>query len=55
MFDKLSKQYSDDVEHRTGTIGSIVEPLMIILIGLVVGFILIAMYLPLFNLGGAIE
>jgi type IV pilus assembly protein PilC len=55
MFEKMAKQYGEEVEHKTSTIGSIVEPLMIIIIGGVVGFILVAMYLPLFNLGGAIE
>ncbi len=55
MFDKLGKQYSEEVEHRTATVGSVIEPAMIIVIGLLVGFILVAMYLPLFNLGNTIQ
>lgn len=50
FFDKVSKQYSDDVEHQTSILGNLVEPFMLIFLGLVVGTILIAMYLPLFKL-----
>lgn len=54
MFGKLAKQYSDDVEHKTGLMGSILEPLMIVFIALFVGLILVAMYLPLFQLSTTI-
>lgn len=51
MFDKLSKQYSDEIEHETSVLGSVIEPLMIVFLGLMVAVILIAMYLPMFKLG----
>ncbi|MEM9023679.1 MAG: type II secretion system F family protein, partial [Bacteroidota bacterium] len=54
IFEKLSHQYSDEVEHQTGMIGSVIEPIMIIFIAVFVGFILIAMYLPLFELSTTI-
>ena len=50
FFDKIAKQYSEDVEHQTTLISSMIEPFMIIFLGLIVGVILIAMYLPLFQL-----
>ncbi len=50
FFDKIGKQYTEDVEHQTSVISSLMEPLMIIFLGLIVGVILIAMYLPLFKL-----
>ncbi|HEX8545811.1 MAG TPA: type II secretion system F family protein [Cytophagaceae bacterium] len=50
FFQKISKQYNDEVEHQTTLISSMIEPFMIIFLGLVVGIILIAMYLPLFQL-----
>lgn len=50
MFDKLATQYSEDVEYKTKTIGVIMEPLIITIIGLIVGVIMIAMYLPMFDL-----
>jgi type IV pilus assembly protein PilC len=50
FFGKIAKQYSEDVEHQTSLISSMIEPFMIIFLGLIVGVILIAMYLPLFQL-----
>ena len=50
FFGKIAKQYSQDVEHQTTLISSMIEPFMIIFLGLIVGVILIAMYLPLFQL-----
>ncbi len=50
FFGKIAKQYSEDVEHQTTLISSMIEPFMIIFLGLIVGVILIAMYLPLFQL-----
>lgn len=54
MFGKLSQQYREEVEHSTGTIGSVLEPLLILLIGAFVALIVIAMYLPLFRLSTTI-
>lgn len=54
MFGKLSEQYSEEVEHSTSTIGSVLEPLLILLIGAFVALIVIAMYLPLFRLSTTI-
>lgn len=54
MFDKLAKQYSDDVEHQTGMLGSMIEPLMIIFLGTLVAIILIAMYLPMFQMSNTV-
>lgn len=54
-FDRLSKQYQEDIEFRTKLIGTIIEPLIIVIIGLVVGVIMVAMYLPMFNLSNVIK
>ncbi len=54
FFDKLSRNYSDSVKHKTGLMGTVVEPVMIIFLGLIVGVILIAMYLPMFELSSNI-
>lgn len=54
-FERLSKQYQDDVEYKTKLIGTIIEPLIIVLIGLVVGVIMVAMYMPMFNLSNVIK
>lgn len=51
FFERLSVQYSGEVEYQTGMLSKFLEPVIIIVLGLVVGIILIAMYLPLFKLG----
>ncbi len=50
MFQKLSDQYNEEVEQKTAVIGSLIEPILIIFLGVLVGVILVAMYLPLFQL-----
>jgi len=50
MFHKLAQQYSDAVEQKTAVIGSLLEPILIIGLGVLVGIILVAMYLPLFQM-----
>lgn len=50
IFNELAQQYSDDVEYQTGLLNNFLEPLMILIVGGLVAVILIAMYLPLFQL-----
>lgn len=51
FFGKVADQYNDEVEYQSATIASLLEPLIIIFLGLFVGLILIAMYLPMFQMG----
>ncbi|MBB2144007.1 type II secretion system F family protein [Pedobacter sp. LMG 31464] len=53
FFEQLSNQYTEEVEYQTNAIGSLLEPLIIIVLGLVVGVILIAMYLPMFQMSNS--
>lgn len=53
FFEKIASQYTEEVEYRTNTISSLLEPLIIIFLGLVVGIILIAMYLPMFQMSNS--
>lgn len=55
MYDSLSNQYNNDIDHSTKLIGTIMEPVMIILIGGIVGFIMIAMYSPIFDMSKILE
>jgi type IV pilus assembly protein PilC len=54
FFEKLSSQYSNDVEHQTSLLNTFLEPAMIIFLGFVVGFILLAMYMPMFQMSTTI-
>ena len=55
MFSKLAEQYNEEVEQQTKAIGSLLEPILIISLGVIVGFILIAMYMPLFQLSMGVQ
>lgn len=54
MFARLAKQYSDEVDYQTSILGSLIEPVMIIFLGLLVAIILVAMYLPLFQMSSTV-
>ncbi len=50
MFETITEQYNEEIEHSTKMIGVVMEPIIILIIGSVVGVIMIAMYSPIFNL-----
>ncbi len=50
VFGRLKIQYNNEVDYNTSMINSILEPLMIVIVGAFVAIILIAMYLPMFQL-----
>jgi type IV pilus assembly protein PilC len=54
FFEKLAAQYGNDVEHQTSLLNTFLEPAMIIFLGFVVGFILLAMYMPMFQMSTTI-
>jgi len=53
FFEQLAEQYTEEVEYQTNAISGLLEPLIIIFLGLVVGLILIAMYLPMFQMSSS--
>lgn len=52
MLNKVAEFYEDEVDLAVKTALSMIEPIMIVGIGSIVGFIVIAMYLPIFEMGG---
>jgi type IV pilus assembly protein PilC len=50
MLSKIADFYEDEVDASIASLTSIIEPLMMIAVGLVVGVIIIAMYLPMFKM-----
>lgn len=54
MLEKVNEFYEDEVDEALGGLMSMIEPVMLILIGGAVGFIVIAMYLPIFDLGASV-
>ncbi len=49
MLDKVADFYEDEVDASVKALTSILEPIMIVIVGGIVGFIVIAMYMPLFK------
>lgn len=54
IFNRLYQLYSEEVEHRTGMISNLLEPFLIVFVGLLVSMILVSMYLPMFQLSTTI-
>jgi type IV pilus assembly protein PilC len=50
MLSKVADFYEDEVDNAVANLTSLMEPIMIALLGGVIGFIVIAMYMPIFNL-----
>lgn len=55
MLNKIADFYEDEVDVAVAGLTSLLEPLMMVVIGGMVGFMLIAMYLPIFSIAGAIK
>lgn len=55
MLKKQGEELSVELEYKLKFLGTILEPILIILIGIMVAIILISMYLPMFKLGGVIN
>ena len=50
MLGKIADFYETEVDAKIKSLTALIEPLMIMLVGAVVGFIVISMYLPIFSL-----
>jgi type IV pilus assembly protein PilC len=55
MMTKVAEFYEDQVAAAIKALTSILEPAMIVLVGAIVGFIVISMYLPMFKVYDAIK
>ncbi|HLA54510.1 MAG TPA: type II secretion system F family protein [Flavobacterium sp.] len=55
MFETLAEQYNEEISHQTKMIGVVLEPMIIIVIGVIVGVIMVSMYAPMFDLSKIIK
>jgi len=55
MLENVSRFYEAEVDDTVKNLTSIMEPVMIVVLGGIIGFIVIAMYLPIFKLGEVIH
>ena len=55
MLTKIADFYDDEVDTAVGALLSLMEPVMIVVLGTVVGGMIVAMYLPIFDMMNAVQ
>jgi type IV pilus assembly protein PilC len=54
MLSKIAEFYEDEVDVAVANLTSMLEPLLMVFLGVVIGGVVIAMYLPIFNMASAV-
>jgi type IV pilus assembly protein PilC len=54
MLDKVAGFYEEEVDNMVDNLTSLMEPFIMVVLGVIVGGLVVAMYLPIFQLGSAI-
>ena len=54
MFQSIATYYEEEFDAVVAALSSIIEPLMIVLIGAIIGVLMIALYMPIFSIGQAV-
>ena len=54
MLNKAAEFYEDEVDNSVSRLSHLMEPIIMVVLGSLIGILLIAMYLPLFNLGNVV-
>ncbi|MFP3925278.1 type II secretion system F family protein [Pseudomonas sp. W5-36] len=54
MLDKVATYYEDEVDNMVDSLTSLMEPMIMAFLGVIVGGLVIAMYLPIFQLGSVV-
>jgi type IV pilus assembly protein PilC len=55
MLNKIADFYEDEVDVAVSSLTSLLEPILMVVVGAVVGVVLVSMYLPIFSLAGNIK
>jgi len=55
MLEKVADFYDDEVEATTEQLTSLIEPLMIVVIGAIIGGMIVALYMPIFSIFSIIQ
>jgi type IV pilus assembly protein PilC len=55
MLNKIADFYEDETDVAVAALTSLIEPILMVVVGTIVGVVLIAMYLPIFSLAGNIR
>jgi type IV pilus assembly protein PilC len=54
MLNKIADFYDEEVDAAVGALTSLLEPMLMVFLGVTLGFVIIAMYMPIFTLAGSI-
>ncbi|MTI15463.1 type II secretion system F family protein [Sansalvadorimonas verongulae] len=54
MLDKVANYYEDEVDNMVDGLTSLMEPMIMVVLGTLVGGLIVAMYLPIFQLGSVV-
>ena len=54
MLNKAAEFYEDEVDNSVSQLSALMEPIIMVVLGSLIGILLTAMYLPLFNLGNVV-
>ena len=55
MFDSVATYYEEEFDNTVDNMSSLIEPIMIVFMGIMIGGLMIAMYSPIFNVGALIN
>lgn len=55
MLTKAADYFEEEVEIATGSLTSMIEPLIIVVLGVIVGFLVLSLYLPMMSMYGGME
>ena len=55
MLEKIADFYDEEVDQAVENLTSLIEPFMLVFLGVTIGGLVIAMYLPIFKMAGAIQ
>ena len=54
MLTKVADFYEEEVDTAVGSMKQLIEPIMILVLGIIIGGLVIAMYLPIFKMGSVV-
>lgn len=54
MFQSIANYYEEEFDAVVAALSSIIEPLMIVVIGAIIGLLMVALYMPIFSIGQAV-
>jgi type IV pilus assembly protein PilC len=54
MLSKVAEFYEDEVDAAVASLSSLMEPIIMVILGGLIGGLVIAMYLPIFKLGSVV-